>query len=82
MPNVWKINKEKKEISKHMQQKHNDILVPTQRYKDSRHHLQHPTFPNYVIGVSNCAQKFTGYNYLDVHSPLDQVPNSCALGKY
>jgi hypothetical protein len=82
MPNVWKMIQEKKEISKYMQQKYNDILVPSQRHQDSRHHLQNPTIPNYVIGFSNRAHKFTGSNDLDEHSPLDQVPHSCALGKY
>ena len=71
MSNVWKMIQEKKEISKHMQKKHNDILVPRQRYQDSRHFLQNLTFPNYVIGFSNRAQRFTGSNYLDVDSPLD-----------
>ena len=61
---------EKKVISKHMQKKHNDNLVPSQRYQDSRHLLQNPTFPNYIMGFSNRAQRFTGFNYLDVDSPL------------
>ena len=50
--------------------KHKLILVPSQRYQDSRHPLQNPTFLNYVMGFSNCAQRFTGSNYLDVDSPL------------
>ena len=61
---------EKKEFSKHMPKKHKNILVPSQRYQDSRHFLQNPTVLNYVIGFSNCAQRFTGSNYLDVDSPL------------
>ena len=70
MSNVWKIIQEKKEISKHMQKKHDDILVPSQRYQGSRHLLQNPTFPSYVMGFSNRAQRFTGSNYLDVDSPF------------
>ena len=53
-----------------MQKKHNHILVPSQRYQDSRHLLQNPTFPNYVMGFSNRAERFTGSNYLDVGSPI------------
>ena len=45
----------------------NIILVPSQRYQDSRHLLQNPRS---AMGFSNCAQKFTGSNYLDVDSPL------------
>ena len=57
--------KKKKEIAKHMPKKHKHILVHSQRYQDSRHLLQNPTVPNYVIGFSNRAQRFSGYNYLD-----------------
>ena len=63
-------SRKKKEIAKHMPKKHQHILVPSQRYQDSRHILQNPTVPNYVIGFSNCAQRFTGSNYLDLDSPL------------
>jgi hypothetical protein len=48
----------------------NIILVPSQRYQDSRHLLQNPKVPRSVIGFSNRAQRFTGSNYLDVDSPL------------
>ena len=71
MSNVWKMIQEKEEISNQMRKQHNDILVPSQRYQDSRHLLQNPTYPNYVMGFSNRAQRFTGYNYLDVDSPFD-----------
>ena len=71
MSNVWKTIQEKKEITKHMQKKHNDILVPSQRYQDSRHLLKNPTFPNYVMGFNNHAQRFTGSNYLNVDSPFN-----------
>ena len=59
------------EIAKHMPKRHKHILVPCQRYQDSRHILQNPTVPNYVLGFSNCAQRFTGSNYLDVDTPLE-----------
>ena len=71
MSTVWKmIQEEKKKIAKHMPKKHKHILVPSQRYHDSRHLLQNPTVPNFVTGFSNRAQRFTGSNYLDVDSPL------------
>ena len=55
-----------------MPKNHKHILVPSQRYQDSRHLLQNPTVPNYVMSFSNRAQIFTGSNYLDVDSPLKQ----------
>ena len=60
----------KMEIAKHMQKKHRYILVPSQRYQDSRNLLQNPKVPRNVMGFSNRAQRFTGSNYLDVDSPL------------
>ena len=48
----------------------NIVLVPSQRYQDSRHLLQNPKNPRTVIGFNNCAQKFTGSNYLDVDIPF------------
>ena len=59
MSNVWKVIQEKKEIAKHMTKRHNHILVPSQRYQDSRDILQNQTVPNYVMGFSNRAQRFT-----------------------
>ena len=70
MSNVWEMIQEKKEIAKHMQKKHKHILVPSQRYQDSRHLLQNPKVPSNVMGFNNCAQRFTGSNYVDVDSPL------------
>ena len=70
MPNVWKMIQEKKEIAKHMQKKAQAYLVPCQRYQDSRHLLQNPKLPRNVMGFNNCAQRFTGSNYLDEDSPL------------
>ena len=56
----------------------NIILVPSQRYQDSRHILQKLTF----LGASWASviahkdlQRFTGSNYLDVDSPLT-FPNN------
>ena len=46
------------------------ILVPSQRYQDSRHFLQSPKVPRNVMGFSNRAQRLTGSKYLDVDSPL------------
>ena len=48
----------------------NIVLVPSQRYQDSRHLLQNPKVPRTVMGFNNRAQRFTGSNYLDVDSPL------------
>ena len=53
-----------------MPKKHKHILVPSQKNQDSRNHLQNQTVPNYVIGFSNPAQRFTGSNYLHVDRPL------------
>ena len=57
-------------MQKHLQKSINIILVPSQRYKDSRHLLQNPKVPKTVMAFSNRAQRFTGSNYLDVDSPL------------
>ena len=56
MSNVWKMIQEekKKKNAIHMQKKHKHILVLSQAYKDSRHLLQNPPVPNYVMGFSNC----------------------------
>ena len=35
--------------------------------------LQNPTFPNYVMGFSNRAKRFTGSIYLNVDSPLREM---------
>ena len=64
MSSVWKMIQEKKEIKKHMLQKHKHILVPSQRHQDSRHLLQNPKVPRNVMGFSNHAQTFTPLNYL------------------
>ena len=56
--------------SKHMQIKHENILVPNQRYQDSRTLLQNPKVPKNVMGFNNHAQRSTPPYYLDVESPL------------
>ena len=55
-----------------MPKKHKHILAPSQRYQYARHLLQNPKVPNYAIGFSNRAQRFTGSNYLDVDSPYEK----------
>ena len=64
MSNMRKMIKEKKEIAKHMQKKHKHVLVPSERYQDSRHLLQKAKVPKNVMGFSNRAQTFTPPNYL------------------
>ena len=54
----------KMEIKKHMQKKYKHILVLSQKYQDSRIFLLNPTVPNFVMGFSKRAQKFTSLNYL------------------
>ena len=71
---MWKrvqdeIADEKKNYKKNI----NIILVPSQRYQNSRHLLQYLKVPRNVIGISNRAQRFTGSNYLDVDSPFHKL---------
>ena len=42
----------------------NSILVPSQRYQESRHLLQNPKVTRNVIGFNNHAQTFIPLNYL------------------
>ena len=46
------------------------ILVPGQRYQDSRHLLQNRKVPKNVMGFNNHAQRSTPPYYLDVDNPL------------
>ena len=55
---------------KHLQKKKKIILVPNQRYLDSRHLLQNPKVCRNVMGFSNRAQTFTPLNYLSWYSPF------------
>ena len=52
----------KKRNHKTHAKKYKHILVPSQRCQDSRHILQNPTYPKYVMGFSNPTQRFTGPN--------------------
>ena len=56
-------SRKEKKIKTHAK-KHNQILVPSQRYQDSRHILQNPKVHRKVIDFSNCAQTFTSPYYL------------------
>ena len=48
---------------KHLQKKSiHIILVPSQRYQDSKHLLQNPKVPRSVMGFSNRAKTFTPLN--------------------
>ena len=68
MSHLWKKVQDK-------MQSINIISVPSQRYKYSRHLSQNPKVPRKVLGFSNCAQIFTGSNYLDVNSPFQFFGN-------
>ena len=48
----------------------NFFLVPSQRYKDSRHFSQNPKVPRNVMAFSNRAQRFTGHKCMDVDGPF------------
>ena len=51
--------KEKKGNCKTLAKKQKHILVPSQRYQDTRHLLQNPKVPRKVMGFSNREQTFT-----------------------
>ena len=65
--------KRKHRIAKHMQKKHKHILVPGRTYQDSRHLLQNPKVPKYVMGFNNHAQRSTPPYYMDVDDPFNTV---------
>ena len=58
--------KRKHRIAKHMKIKHKHILVPGQRYQDSRHLLQNPKVPKNIMGFNNHAQRSTTPYYLEL----------------
>ena len=62
--------KRKYRIAKHIQIKHENILVPGQRYQDSRHLFQNPKVSKNIMGFNNHAQRSTPPYYLDVDNPL------------
>ena len=64
MSHLWKKVQDEKVDEKILSKNINNILVPSQRYQDSRHLLQNPKVPRNVMGFSNRAQTFTPLNYL------------------
>ena len=62
--------KRKHKIVQQMQIKHKHILVPGQRYQDSRHFLQNTKVSKNVMGFNNHTQRSTPPYYLDVDNPL------------
>ena len=57
-------------LKKHFLKSTSIILVPSQRYQDSGHLLQHPKVPKNVMDFNNRAQRFTTPYYLDVDNPF------------
>ena len=75
--------KRKHRIAKHMQRKHTHILVPGQRYQDSRYLLQNPKVPKNVMGFNKHAQISTPPYYLDVDNPLPSTQKQfCIFEKF
>ena len=62
--------KRKHRIVKHVQIKHKHILVPGQRYQDSRNLLQNQKAPKNAMCFDNHAQRSNPPYYLDVDNPL------------
>ena len=56
-----------------MQIKHKHILVPGQKYHDSRHLLQNSKVPKNVMGFNSHAQRSTPPYYLDVDNHLENL---------
>ena len=52
--------------------KHKAILVPIQRYQNSRHLLQNPRLPRNVMGFSNWAQTLTP-KLFELRQPLEDI---------
>ena len=68
---VWKRVQNEMEDEKNIYKKSIIIIwVPSQRYQVTRHILQNPKVPKNLMGFSNCAQRYTAPNYLDVDSPF------------
>ena len=53
--------------------KHKHILIPGQRYQDSRHFSQNPKVPKNVMGFNNHAQRSTPSYYLEVDNPFKML---------
>ena len=65
MSHLWKKVQDETEDEKNIYKNSiNIILVPSQRYQDSRHPLQNPKVSRNVMSFSNRAQTFTPLNYL------------------
>ena len=74
MSHLWKKVQDEIVYKKTLTKKSkNIILVPSQRYQDSRHLLKKPKVARNVMGFSNRTQRFTGSNNLDGDSPLDNI---------
>ena len=72
MSHMWKKVRDEMVDEKNIYKKSmNIILVPSQRYKDSRNILQNPKVPRNIKRFSNRAQRFTGSIYLDVDNPFE-----------
>ena len=65
--------KRKQRIAKHMQIKYMHILVPGQRYEDSRHLLQNPKVVKNIVGFNNHAQRSIPPCYLNVDNPFKKM---------
>ena len=65
--------KRKHRISKHMQINYMYIMVPGQRYEDSRHLLQNPKVFKTIVGFNNHAQRSTPPYYLNVDNPFEKI---------
>ena len=65
MSHLWKKVQDEMVDEKTFTKKNtNIILVPSQRYQDSRHLLQNPKVPRSAMGFSNRAQTLPPLNYL------------------
>ena len=83
MLNVWKMITKIKEIAKHMQKKHRPILVPSQRYQDSRHLLQNLKVSRkavcYIIQLLDTQSQYDSayvvYNNIQFRTVLSNMVN-------
>ena len=66
---TW-FKKRKEKYQNTCKKNHKHILIPSQRYQESRNLLLNPKVPKNVMGFSNRAQTFTPLNYLSWDSPL------------
>ena len=52
----------------------NTVLVPSQRYQDSRHILKNSKVSKNLIVFINCGQRFTPSNYMSLDSLFENLP--------